>query len=60
LQNSTDNFVSGEQKELKRSETILIVLFACLGNMAALIPRTYTAGFYVDFLTEQSLDTTIG
>ena len=45
---------------MKGGELALIVLFACFGNGTIFVARTYTAGFYIDFLAENNLDKTFG
>ena len=50
----------GDAKRIKSCQLALIVLFACFGNGTIFIARTYPAGFYIDFLTENGLNKTFG
>ena len=50
----------GYAKTIKSFQLALIVLFACFGSGTVFIARNYTAGFYIDFLTENGLNKTFG
>ena len=44
----------------KKWSKMVILAFACLGNLSGMATRLFPTGFYIEFLVERGLNKTIG